>query len=64
MWSFKQNVSRNGKERPETRGVKETQNAPRGLLLEAEEEGVWMARSYSLDDGELWQRETWAVMRF
>lgn len=23
-----------------------------------------MARSYSLDDGELWQRETWAVMRF
>lgn len=30
------------------------------LLLEAEEEGVWMA----LDDGELWQRETWTVMRF
>ena len=34
------------------------------LLLEAEEEGVWMACSYSLDDGEQWQRETWTVMRF
>lgn len=33
------------------------------LLLEAEE-GIWMDRVYSLDDGELWQRETWTVMWF
>lgn len=33
------------------------------LLLEAEE-GLWMDPGYSLDDGELWQRETWTVMWF